>query len=144
VVALGQAFGEKDVLDLVEDAVGNLQGCERRHAAGAEAGLFAEFAACNRDGIGVGTFPGALREFHEALADGVAVLRDEIEEFAVGGCIQWDDEAGGLLVDDAVDAAFAVGALDDVLADGGPLVAIDFAAAYRLDRCAQAFFSVCQ
>jgi hypothetical protein len=112
---------------------------------GAQAGLFAKLAARHGIGIGVGTFPGSLREFHQALADGVAVLRDQVEEFALRGRLQRNDEAGGFLVDDAVDAALAVGALDGVLADARPLVAIDLAAADRLDlRRAQAFFSVAQ
>jgi hypothetical protein len=132
------------MLDLVEDAVGDLEGRERRNAAGAEAGLFAKLAPSYRDGIGVGAFPGSLRKFHHAFAHGVAELGDEIEKFALRGGFQRNDEARRLLVDDTVDAALSVGALDDVLADGGPLVAIDLAAADGFDGCAQAFFSVPQ
>jgi hypothetical protein len=142
VLALGQAFGEIDVLYLVENAIGNLQRCEMRHAVGVQAGLLAKLAARHGIGTGVGTFPGSLREFHQALANRVAELRDQIEEFAFRGRLQRDDEAGRFLVDDAVDAALAVRALNHVFADAHPLVAIDLAAADRLDLGrAQAFFS---
>ena len=59
VLALGQAFGEIDMLYLVENAIGNLQGCEMRHAVGVQAGLFAKLAARHGIRTGVGTFPGS-------------------------------------------------------------------------------------
>jgi hypothetical protein len=140
-----EAFGQEDMLLLVEDAVAYLQRSEAGHAGGDEASLFAELTAGHLFRVGMGILPAALGEFDMACSNGVAILRDEGEELAFRDGFKRDDDAGRVFVDDAVDAPLAIGALDDVFADAGPGIAIDFAAADGLDRgLAQAFFSVFQ
>lgn len=130
----GEVFGEKGVVELVHDAVTDPELAELGDAAGGEACFFLEFAAGHLFGVGVGVFPATLGEFEIGALDGVAKLADEPEEIAFGGVFERDDDGGGVFVDDAIDAALAVGALDDVFANAGPGVTVDLACGDGFDR----------
>jgi hypothetical protein len=73
----GELFGNEDVLALTGETVGDPHPGEFGHAAGEEAGLFAQLAAREFFGIVDFGFPSTLRQLERALADGVAVLFDE-------------------------------------------------------------------
>src|SRR6185312_9999634 len=104
-----------------------------RHALGDEAGFFAEFAPRHFFNVNVWRFPAALRELEKCFLHRIAKLPDEPEEVAFGRVFDGDNDAGGVFVHDAVEAAAAVAALDDVFANAGPGIAVDFAAADGLD-----------
>ena len=125
----GEFFGDVDVLALAGEAVCDPHPGELGHAAGDETGFFAQFAARELFGVVDLRFPAALRQFERALADGVAELLDQPDVIAVDG----EDGGAVVLVDDAVDAAGAVGALDCVFANAEPVVAIDLAGGERAD-----------
>jgi hypothetical protein len=86
-----------------------------------------------------------LREFFESAAYGVAKLLDQIKAFAVRRRFERYNDAGWMLVHNAVDTRLAILPFNHVLAHARPLVSVDLAAADRLDDAiAQAFFSVSQ
>jgi hypothetical protein len=111
------------VLALAGEAVGDPHPGELGHAAGDEAGLFAQLAARELFGIVDLRFPATLGQLEGAFADGVAELLDEPDVIAIDG----KDGGAVMLVDDAVDAVGAIGTFDRVFADGEPVVAIDLA-----------------
>jgi hypothetical protein len=81
VVALVRAwlelFRDVDVLALAGEAVSDPHPGERGHAAGDEAGFFAQLAARELFRVVDLRFPAALRQLECAFADGVAELLDE-------------------------------------------------------------------
>jgi hypothetical protein len=116
--AVGELFGNEDVLALTGEAVGDPHPGEFGHAAGEEAGLFAQLAAREFFGIVDFGFPSTLRQLERALADGVAVLFDEPDVIAVDG----QDGSAVVFVDDAIDATSAVRAFDLVFAKAEPRI----------------------
>ena len=133
VLTAREAFRKKDVVTLIHHAIADLRLCQLGHALGSQARLFAQFAARHLLRIDIGPLPAPLRQLDISAAHGVAKLLDEVDELALRRLLQRNDDAGRVLVDDAVDAALAVSAFDDVFANARPLVAVDLAAADGLD-----------
>ena len=106
------------MLALAAEAVGDPHPRQLGHAAGEEAGLFAQLTAREFFGVVDLGFPSTLRQLERALADGVAVLFDEPDVIAVDG----KDGGAVILVDDAIDAASAVRAFDLVFAKAEPRI----------------------
>jgi hypothetical protein len=125
-----ELHGESDLHDPVAD----LEGGQLGEAGCDEAGLFAQFSGGHLTRIGVWKLPASLGQFFEARTDGVAELFDQPDEVAFGGVLDGDDDAGGVFVDDAVDTALAVWALDDVFADARPGIGVDLAGGDGSDR----------
>ena len=143
VLTARQSFRKKDVVTLIHHAIADLRLCQLGHALGSKTRLFAQFAARHLLRIDIGPLPAPLRQFDVSPAYGVAELLDEVDELALRCLLQRNDDARRVLIDNAVDAALAVRALDDVFANARPLVAIDLAAADGLDGVgAQVCFSV--
>jgi len=145
VLAIRQALRQKDVVPLVHHPVADLQLCQLRHPLRAQAGLLTQLAARHLLRIDLGLLPPPLRQLDIALAYRVPELLDKVDELALRRAIQRNDDASRVLVDDPIDPALTIRALNDVLANTRPPVAVDLAAADSFNSVrAQAFFSVAQ
>lgn len=109
---LHQLFGDKDVLALAGEAIGDPHPGQLRHTARSQPGLFAEFASGQRLGLYVVCFPSALGQFKRSFPDGVAELLDQPNVIAVNG----HNDRAILFIDDAVDAMGSVATLNAVFA----------------------------
>ena len=118
---------------LTHGSIGNPEPGEVGHVGGDDAGFFAKFAAGHLFNVYIRVLPAALREFVEAFLYGVAELAYQPDEVAFGRVLHRDNDAGWVFVHHAVETAFAVAAFDDIFADAGPGIAIDFATADRLN-----------
>ena len=128
---IGIGFGacesgsKEDVLLLLCEAVSNPHRAEISHGRSNEARLLKQFAARQFFWINVGSFPSALGQFESTLLNGVAELLDEVDRVAFNG----KDCGTVVLVHNTVDALCAVVALDLVLAEAKPRIAVNLSAA---------------
>src|SRR5580700_147102 len=128
-VGLREAGSEVNILFLPREAVGDPHRSEIDHGGCDQAGFLPQFAAGQFFRIDVSGFPSALRQFQAALLNRVAELLDQVDRVPLDG----DDDRAIVLVDDAVDAARAAAALNLILADAQPGIAVDLTAAEGAD-----------